>query len=81
MVDFFGKSDPFVLIHKAREDNSFVLVHRSEVIKNTLDPRWREMKLNLGVLCGGDMDRNLLFEVFDWDKNSGTIVFDCLLFD
>ena len=28
------------------------------------------MKLHLGNLCGGDVDRALLFEVFDWDRNS-----------
>ena len=38
--DFFGKSDPYFCIYKSREDGTFVLVHKSEVIKNTLDPRW-----------------------------------------
>ena len=47
-----------------------MLVHKSEVIKNTLDPRFAEAKLSIGTLCGGDMDRSIRIEVFDWDANS-----------
>lgn len=68
--DFFGKSDPYVLISKAREDGTFVLVHKTEIVKNTLDPRFAEIKLSLATLCAGDMDRSVRFEVFDWDQNS-----------
>ena len=64
--DFFGKSDPFLRISKSREDNTFVSVHQTEVIKNTLDPRWNQFKLPMSTLNSGDLDRVILFEVFDW---------------
>jgi hypothetical protein len=64
--DFFGKSDPFLRISKAREDNTFVSVHQTEVIKSTLDPRWNQFKLPMSTLNSGDLDRVILFEVFDW---------------
>ena len=37
---FFGKSDPFLQFSRANEDGSFTVVHRTEEIKNTLDPKW-----------------------------------------
>ncbi|KAI9032193.1 copine-8 [Hyaloraphidium curvatum] len=67
--DFFGKSDPFIVISKARNDGAFAVVHKTEVIKNTLDPVWQPFKLKLDVLCGGDVNRMLRFECFDWDRD------------
>jgi hypothetical protein len=34
--DFFGKSDPFIEILRSTESNKYILVHRTEFIKNTL---------------------------------------------
>ena len=31
--DFFGKSDPYLEFSRAKEDGSFVVVHRTEVMK------------------------------------------------
>ncbi|KAI9032189.1 copine-8 [Hyaloraphidium curvatum] len=67
--DMFGKSDPFLVISKARPDGSFAVVHKTEVIKNTLDPTWQPQRLKMDVLCGGDVNRMLRFECFDWDKD------------
>jgi hypothetical protein len=33
-----GKSDPFLIFSKIREDGSYVPVHKTPVIKNTLNP-------------------------------------------
>jgi len=38
--DFFGKSDPYVVISKLTPSGAYTVVHRSEVIKNTLNPTW-----------------------------------------
>ena len=37
--DFFGKSDPYVDIFKVVK-GAKVLAYKTEVIKNTLDPKW-----------------------------------------
>jgi vacuolar-type H+-ATPase subunit F/Vma7 len=67
--DFFGKSDPYLEISRGREDDSFILVHRTEYKKNTLNPRWQSFSISGQKLCNGDFDRPLKFTVWDWDKN------------
>uniref|UniRef100_A0A7N8WLF1 Copine II n=1 Tax=Mastacembelus armatus TaxID=205130 RepID=A0A7N8WLF1_9TELE len=57
--DFFGKSDPYLEFHKQGEDGKWMLVHRTEVIKNTLDPAWKPFTVPLISLCNGDVDRNI----------------------
>eukprot|EP00794_Sanderia_malayensis_P006163 gene6163-6874_t len=67
--DFFGKSDPFLCISRCNEDNSYTVVHRTEVKKTTLKPIWLPFKIPARVLCNGDYERTLLFECFDWNQN------------
>jgi len=35
----------------------FTVVHRTEVIKKTLNPTWNVMTLPVRALCNGDYDR------------------------
>lgn len=67
--DFFGKSDPFLLFHKSNEDGTFTVVHKTEVIKKTVNPKWKPFKVSARALCNGDYDRLLKIECYDWDKN------------
>ncbi|KAJ3396171.1 hypothetical protein HDU92_003843 [Lobulomyces angularis] len=67
--DFFGKSDPYFTISKAKEDGSFTLVYRSDPIMKTLDPIWPRFDISLSELCAGDKKRNLRFQIFDWNKS------------
>merc|ERR1719394_1399511 len=67
--DWFGKSDPFIEISRSTENNSYILVHRTEVIKNTLDPKWATIELSSRSLCNGDEFRDLKFDVYDWNRN------------
>ncbi len=55
--DFFGKSDPFLAFYKANEDGTYTVVHRTEVIKNTLMPTWKPFSLSVQSLCGNDYNR------------------------
>jgi len=48
---------------------SFTAVHKSEVIKNTLNPSWREMRIPVSSLCNGDVNRTLKVECYDWDSD------------
>ncbi|XP_071497871.1 copine-8-like isoform X1 [Diadema antillarum] len=70
--DFLGKSDPYLVFHRCNEDNSFTICHKTEVIKNTLDPVWRPFKLLVRTLCNGDLDRTIKVECFDWDSDGGS---------
>lgn len=31
--------------------------YRTEVVKNTLNPEWRSLKVSIDRLCNGDLDR------------------------
>ncbi|KAG7523183.1 hypothetical protein JOB18_041367 [Solea senegalensis] len=69
--DFFGKSDPYLEFHKQGEDGKWMLVHRTEVIKNTLDPAWKSFTVPLISLCNGDVDRNIKVLCYDYDNDGG----------
>ncbi|KAJ5073836.1 copine [Anaeramoeba ignava] len=68
--DFFGKSDPFLVISKCREGNVYVPVHQTEFYKRTLNPTWKPFSITVQKLCNGDFDRPLNLEVYDWNRNS-----------
>uniref|UniRef100_K3WYR8 C2 domain-containing protein n=1 Tax=Globisporangium ultimum (strain ATCC 200006 / CBS 805.95 / DAOM BR144) TaxID=431595 RepID=K3WYR8_GLOUD len=71
MDGMFGKSDPFLVIKRLREDNSsWMPVHKTEVIDNNLNPNWRVFELPLQQLCNGDYRRPLQLQVFDQDRGS-----------
>uniref|UniRef100_A0AAQ5YZ05 C2 domain-containing protein n=1 Tax=Amphiprion ocellaris TaxID=80972 RepID=A0AAQ5YZ05_AMPOC len=69
--DFFGKSDPFLVFYRSNEDGSFTICHKTEVVKNTLDPVWQAFKIPVRALCNGDYDRSIKVEVYDWDRDGG----------
>ncbi|XP_007228266.1 copine-8 [Astyanax mexicanus] len=69
--DFFGKSDPFLVFYRSNEDGTYTICHKTEVVKNTLDPVWQAFKIPVRALCNGDYDRAIKIEVYDWDRDGG----------
>ncbi|KAF1372483.1 hypothetical protein PFLUV_G00265880, partial [Perca fluviatilis] len=67
--DFFGKSDPFLVFYRSNEDGTFTICHKTEVVKNTLNPVWQAFKISVRALCNGDYDRTIKVEVYDWDRD------------
>ncbi|XP_054911376.1 copine-8 isoform X3 [Poeciliopsis prolifica] len=67
--DFFGKSDPFLVFYRSNEDGTFTICHKTEVVKNTLNPVWQAFKIPVRALCNGDYDRSIKVEVYDWDRD------------
>lgn len=67
--DFFGKSDPFYEISKGSSNGKWVVVHRSEVIKSNLNPKFKPIKLTVRNLCNNKKERPLKIEVFDWNSS------------
>ncbi len=45
------------------------VVHRSEKIKNSLNPKWKEETIDLSVLCGGNVDLPLRLSIYDYESN------------
>ena len=70
--DFFGKSDPYVVISKGFSNGKFVKVHETEVIKNTLNPTWKPFNIPVRTLCNNDYDRELKFDVYDWNSSGNS---------
>jgi len=66
----FGKSDPYYTISKLQEDGEYCQVFRSEVVKDNLFPEWTLRSLSLQKLCGGDMDRPLVIDIWDYDASN-----------
>uniref|UniRef100_A0A7N6FD52 C2 domain-containing protein n=1 Tax=Anabas testudineus TaxID=64144 RepID=A0A7N6FD52_ANATE len=66
--DFFGKSDPYLEFYKQTE-TGWQLAHRTEVVKNNLNPCWRPFRIPLQSLCGGDMEKPIKVECYDYDND------------
>uniref|UniRef100_A0A673H829 Copine-3 n=1 Tax=Sinocyclocheilus rhinocerous TaxID=307959 RepID=A0A673H829_9TELE len=59
--DFFGKSDPYLEFYRQTE-TGWQLAHRTEVVKNNLNPCWKPFKIPLRSLCAGDMEKPIKVE-------------------
>merc|ERR1711915_1044368 len=65
--DVFSKSDPFLLVFSVSQSGAFKFVKKTEVIKNNLNPDWKQLEFNNGEL---DLDKTstiVRFEVLDDD--------------
>ncbi|KAL8612435.1 hypothetical protein ACOMHN_008420 [Nucella lapillus] len=67
--DFLGKSDPYLEVLRMTPDGSWQMVHRTEVVKNNLNPRWRPFEIPMHTLCGGNKQQTIKFDVYDWDSD------------
>ncbi|XP_004568539.3 copine-3 isoform X2 [Maylandia zebra] len=67
--DFFGKSDPFLEFYKQTE-TGWQLAHRTEVVKNNLNPVWRPFQIPIQSLCAGDVEKPIKIDCYD-HNNSG----------
>jgi len=66
--DFFGKSDPYLTFSKSN-GKSWQLIHKTEIIKNDLNPSWKPIGIRVHALCDGDYDRNIMVECYDYDND------------
>eukprot|EP00066_Takifugu_rubripes_P022593 XP_011611859.1 PREDICTED: copine-1 [Takifugu rubripes] len=67
--DTFGKSDPFLEIFKQGADGKWQLVHRTEVVKNNLNPTWKKFTVPLQTFCSSDLERPLKVDCHDYDSD------------
>jgi hypothetical protein len=67
--DFFGRSDPFLLIYRCEDDGTLAQVYRSEVIKYTYNPDWKPFTIRAEDLCKGDPSRPIIIECYDYDSH------------
>ncbi|XP_061582968.1 copine-1 isoform X2 [Cololabis saira] len=67
--DTFGKSDPFLEFFKQGDDGKWQLVHRTEVVKNNLNPSWKKFTIPLHTFCSGDLEKPLKVDCSDYDSD------------
>ncbi|ESO02415.1 hypothetical protein HELRODRAFT_186439 [Helobdella robusta] len=67
--DLMGKSDPFLVLHCIMPDGSWQVVHKTEVIKNTLDPVWEQFDIRTNQLATINYDQPIKIECHDYDSD------------
>ena len=69
------KCRPYFRIERLnKDDQSWEIVWKSEVVKYTLDPVWNEARLPLQLLCNDDQTNPLKITIWDYEKHSSTHV-------
>ncbi|OUM61541.1 hypothetical protein PIROE2DRAFT_12454 [Piromyces sp. E2] len=68
--DILGKSDPFIIISSIEDNGTKRKIFETPVIKNTLNPKWDTFEILEKDFNNGDNDKLILFEVYDWDKDT-----------
>ncbi|KAF6312706.1 copine family member 9 [Rhinolophus ferrumequinum] len=48
---------------------TFTICHKTEVVKNTLNPVWQPFSIPVRALCNGDYDRTVKIDVYDWERD------------
>ncbi|XP_063078603.1 copine-3-like [Engraulis encrasicolus] len=65
---FFGKSDPFLEFYR-HVDMGWQLAYRTEVVRRNPNPCWRPFKIPMQSLCGGDMEKVIKVESYNYKSN------------
>lgn len=73
-MSFFGKSDPFFIISRMNEDQTFTAVYTSEVCKHTLECTWKPFNISSQQFCNGDPLRPIKIECWDYQKSGKHIL-------
>uniref|UniRef100_A0A8C3FTA0 Copine family member 9 n=1 Tax=Chrysemys picta bellii TaxID=8478 RepID=A0A8C3FTA0_CHRPI len=55
--------------HFSGASSRFTICHKTEVVKNTLNPVWQPFSIPVRALCNGDYDRTVKIDVYDWDRD------------
>ncbi|XP_076470545.1 copine-3-like [Babylonia areolata] len=66
--DVLGKSDPYLKVLRKESDDSWREVFKTEVVEKNLNPTWLPFSLSEHTMCGGNHQRDIRFEVYDWDN-------------
>ncbi|KAM3593072.1 uncharacterized protein V6R79_005576 [Siganus canaliculatus] len=65
---FLWWSDPFLEFFK-QIGTGWQLAHRTEVVKNNLNPMWRPFRISLRSLCGGEFEKLIRVDCYDHHVN------------
>lgn len=68
-LSWFVSNDPFLVISRANEDNSYSVVLKTEMVRSSQNPKWKRVVVRAVSLCNGDYDRNLKIDCYDHRSN------------
>lgn len=51
------------------DETNWIICYRSSHIENHVNPTWDPFEINLSILCGGDLRRQLKVMVYDWEED------------
>jgi len=75
----FGKTDAFLeMAVSTDEEGEWVTIHRTEVIKKTVDPQWEKFQLTVNQLRADVGERFLKLSVNHWSKKGPKEVGMCI---
>jgi len=77
--DFFGVSDPYVVISRPNPSGGFTQIRTSETKKNTLNPNWNDFLFTESELNGYDKELKLMIQIYDDDGKKGPDTKDQLI--
>lgn len=63
--------DLFFILYRGGEGGDVLnveAIYRSEVCWQTDQPRWQSVEMSLHRLCAGDLDHEVVVEVYDWNN-------------
>ena len=69
---FLKKSDPFYQFKRkdmGQRGSEWNVIHKSDKVKNNLNPNWDEEGIDVFALCGGNLDLPLVLEVLDFESD------------
>ena len=67
------KCNPYFRLERLnREDQSWEVVWKSEVVKDSLNPTWMEARLPLQLLCNDQQENPLKITIWDYEKHSAS---------
>lgn len=69
----------FLEFSKSAEEGSYKVVHRTEVVRWTCNPRWKKFSIPVRTLCGNDYDRDLTIACYDWSPSGSHTLIGTIL--
>lgn len=61
---WFRSNDPFLVISRLNEDDSYSVVTRTKEAESSQNPEWDPLKIRIATLCHADFDRKIKIECF-----------------
>ncbi|GAB6027161.1 Potassium channel, variant 2 [Chamberlinius hualienensis] len=67
--DTLSLSDPYLEVHKRLKNNVWEILHRTEVIVNTLSPEWKPFAISTQSIINHNFANELKFVITDYDDD------------